>query len=277
MPVTIPVNHFNLDQIAGSGQCFSWVRLDEGRYAIESAGRYVEAAQEGNALFLSCEKAVYNDFWKGYFDLDTDYGAFLRRIPAADACLTSAARYGAGVRILRQDLWEIMVSFLISQNNNIPRIIGCLQRLRKTYGRPLSKTSKVSAAFPRPDELAGASEADFRALGLGYRARYLAAMTQRMKDGGLDELAGILKAQNDDQVRERLLSFTGVGRKVADCIALYGLHRLDMFPVDTHIKGILAHHYPSGFPFDEYNGCRGVMQQYLFFADLAGETGRQAG
>lgn len=277
MPVTISTDHLNLDQIAASGQCFSWVKRGEQQYAIESAGRYVEAALCGGQLRLSCGQPDYDIFWRGYFDLDTDYGAFLRRIPAHDACLTGAARYGAGVRILRQDFWEMMVSFLISQNNNIPRITGCLRRLRETYGRPLPEAPAAGAAFPRPDELAGATEDDFRALGLGYRARYLAAMVQRMKDGGLEKLARSLSEVSDDEVREALLSFTGVGRKVADCIALYGLHRLDMFPVDTHIKGILARHYPDGFPFDDYTGCRGVMQQYLFYADLAGETGRQAG
>lgn len=277
MPVTISINYFNLDQIAASGQCFSWIKLGEQQYAIESAGRYVEAKLTGSQLSLSCNQQDYEAFWQGYFDLATDYGVFLRRISIQDACLTEAARYGSGVRILRQDLWEMMVSFLISQNNNIPRITGCLRRLRETYGHPLPDAPAIGFAFPRPDELAGATEDDFRALGLGYRARYLAAMVQRMKDGGLENLIRSLAESNDDAVRETLLSFTGIGRKVADCIALYGLHRLDMFPVDTHIKGILARHYPDGFPFDDYTGCRGVMQQYLFYADLAGETSRQVG
>lgn len=276
MPVTIKTQHLNLDQIARSGQCFSWLPLGEGRYGIPSAGRYVQASQQGERLTLSCDQKELDEYWRAYFDLDTDYGAFIRRISKRDTGLMKAARYGAGIRILRQDLWEVMVSFLISQNNNIPRITGCLNRLRQRYGRPLPEAPEGLRAFPLPDEMAGAPVEEFTALGLGYRAKYLFKLVDQMKDGGLAGFAASLDGQKDDEVRQALTSLYGVGKKVADCIGLFGLHRLDMFPVDTHILSVLARQYPDGFPQDLYRGCRGVMQQYWFYYDLAAPSGDQS-
>lgn len=268
MPVTILTNHLILDQIARSGQCFSWLSLGNGQYGIPSSGQYVQASQQGAFLTLSCTQKEFDRYWRQYFDLDTDYGDFVRRIQPNDPGLKQAAQYGEGIRILRQDLWEVMVSFLVSQNNNIPRITGCLYRLRQAYGRPLPSAPDGLHTFPLPDELAAASAEEFVALGLGYRAKYLWKLVDQMKGGGLASFAALLDSLDDNGAREALLSLYGVGKKVADCIGLFGLHRLDMFPVDTHIMNVLSQQYPDGFPQEAYRGCRGVMQQYWFFYDL---------
>lgn len=164
---TIP--HLDLAQIAASGQCFTWGRGAAGSWTIPAGERLVTACQRGEELTFSCDMAEFDAFWAGYFDLDTDYGALKASVDPADRYLTAAVAHGGGIRILRQDFWEVLVSFLISQNNNITRITRSMALLRERYG----KSTGGFRAFPRPDGLTGVSEADFRDVGLGYRAKYL--------------------------------------------------------------------------------------------------------
>ncbi len=262
--VRLPVSCLDLDQIARSGQCFTWEPVGDGGWRIPHRDRLVTARQEGDSLLLSCSEAELEDTWRAYLDLDTDYAAILASIDPADPCLSRAAERGRGIRILRQDLWEVMVCFLISQNNNIARITRSVAALRAAYGRPAG----AFRAFPRPDELPAASEAGFRAMGLGYRAGYLARLVKALSGGGLGRLEEALSAADDQEAEALLMGFHGIGRKVADCICLFGLHRTDFFPVDTHIRQVLSAHYPQGFPFDRYQGHLGIVQQYLFYSDL---------
>lgn len=257
---TITIPDMDLAQIAASGQCFTWRRLEERAFLISSRGRTLTAAQAGDTFTFSCSEAEFDRHWRDYFDLSTDYAAVKAAVDPADPCLTAAAAFGGGIRILRQDLWEVMVSFLISQNNNITRITRSVQALCETYG--------PAGAFPRPDDLAGIPAAEFEALGLGYRASYLAALVETMAGGGLEELEEALECCGDGEAAGLLATLHGVGKKVADCILLFGLHRVDFFPLDTHIKKILARYYPGGFPFERYRGSLGVLQQYLFYYDL---------
>lgn len=256
----IGVRDFDLDQIAASGQCFSWRGPVNGRYSISAHGKTVEAAQSGETLFLTCSPGEFDAVWRAYFDLDADYGAVKAKIDPADPCLTAAAAKGGGIRILRQDLWEVMAGFLISQNNNIGRIRRSVRGLSDAYG--------AGGGFPRPDDLLGAAEVDFQALGLGYRAKYLVELVKTLSNGGLEALAEELALCDDKAAEARLTALYGVGKKVADCILLFGLHRLDLFPLDTHIKQILARCYPGGFPYERYRGALGIVQQYLFYYDL---------
>ena len=147
--VRLPVSCLDLDQIARSGQCFTWEPVGDGGWRIPHRDRLVTARQEGDSLLLSCSEAELEDTWRAYLDLDTDYAAILASIDPADPCLSRAAERGRGIRILRQDLWEVMVCFLISQNNNIARITRSVAALRAAYGRPAG----AFRAFPRPDEL----------------------------------------------------------------------------------------------------------------------------
>lgn len=258
--VTLYIPYMDLSQIAASGQCFTWRALEEGGYLISSRGRSVTARQSGERFTFSCTEEEFDRHWRGYFDLDTDYAAIQAAIDPADLCLSAAASFGRGIRVLRQDFWEVMVCFLISQNNHIARITRSVRALCQTYGH--------AGAFPRPDELLGADEADFIALGLGYRAKYLTALAHTMSGGGLEELEEALSVCDDESAVAALTALYGIGKKVADCILLFGLHRADFFPLDTHIRQILARHYPGGFPFDRYKGCLGILQQYLFYYDL---------
>ena len=343
----IQIQHMDLKQIANSGQCFFWNKIEDNKYGIEAFGRYLEAEQNGSQFLFSCTRQEFEGLWADYFDLGRDYGALKERIDPEDGYLQAAARYGGGIRVLRQDLWEVAVSFLISQNNNISRIKASLRRLCRSYGerRPClgagsdgekaaaeslreaaagraadggdmteretaagraadggdmtereaaagraadggGMTEREAAAgravggsgwgealyytFPGPDRLAMASVEELKELGLGYRAKYLAALANRLKKGGLFRLNQALREAGDEEAREILMSYYGIGRKVADCICLFGLQREDMFPVDTHIKKILAAHYPRGFPYERYRGSLGILQQYMFYYDLMG-------
>lgn len=266
--VTMTSASLDLNQIAASGQCFTWKRLADGRWAIPAFDRCLFAAQDGAQLTFSCDEDEFHAVWRAYFDLDGGYDELLRTIDPDDAYLTAAAAYGRGIRILRQSLWEVMVCFLISQNNNITRITRSVDALCQSYGAPLP--GGVCRAFPSPDALAQAQESDFQAHGLGYRARYLAALSREMRSGGLDAFAQALHRADDREAHALLTGLYGVGNKVADCILLFGLHRMDAFPSDTHIRRILETHYPQGFPRARYAGMLGAVQQYLFYYDLHG-------
>ena len=259
---TIP--HLDLAQIAASGQCFTWGRGAAGSWTIPAGERLVTACQRGEELTFSCDMAEFDAFWAGYFDLDTDYGALKASVDPADRYLTAAVAHGGGIRILRQDFWEVLVSFLISQNNNITRSTRSMALLRERYG----KSTGGFRAFPRPDGLTGVSEADFRDVGLGYRAKYLTWLSRELAGGGLEALERTLSDAGDEEAERTLMGLYGVGKKVADCVCLFGLHRTDFFPVDTHIRQVLDRHYPGGFPRERYRGGLGILQQYMFYYDL---------
>ena len=195
---TIP--HLDLAQIAASGQCFTWGRGAAGSWTIPAGERLVTACQRGEELTFSCDMAEFDAFWAGYFDLDTDYGALKASVDPADRYLTAAVAHGGGIRILRQDFWEVLVSFLISQNNNITRITRSMALLRERYG----KSTGGFRAFPRPDGLTGVSEADFRDVGLGYRAKYLTWLSRELAGGGLEALERTLSDAGDEEAERAL-------------------------------------------------------------------------
>ena len=162
----------------------------------------------------------------------------------------------------------MIITFLISQQNNITRIRGCVERLCQHYGKHLKAEDGTGYyAFPTPEELVKATEEELRALGMGYRARYLVETSRSVCQGEIS-LEKIQSMRYYGRARKELLKLSGVGEKVADCICLFALHHMDAFPVDTHIKQVLDAHYRRGFPNRRYRGMRGIMQQYIFYYEL---------
>ena len=257
------IDNFDPLLIARSGQMFRWEELPGGavRFTARDGRVTVRPAGEGTFVF-SCGAEAFEARWRGYFDLDADYAAFGARIPREDAFLTAAYRYGRGLRILRQDAWEALASFIVSQNNNIPRIRASVQALSERFGERREDGEGAFFAFPTPRGLARATEDELRACGLGYRAAYITALARETAEGRLD--LGALCALEDESLRASLCALTGVGPKVAQCAMLFGFHRLAAFPVDTWIRRTLATRYPGGFPLERYTGCGGVIQQYMF-------------
>ena len=270
--VQITTDHFSIMQICMSGQCFRMNALEgekAGTIGLVAFGKYLEVFQNGNEIYFDCTQEDYDNIWKSYFDMETDYAAIIGSIDAADSYLVSAASFGSGIRILRQDLWEMIISFIISQQNNIKRIRKCIHFLCEKYGEKRAAQNGVEYYdFPTPEALSGAAIEDLYACNLGYRSRYIHETANAVLHQEID-LGSLSTASYQDASKE-LLKLYGVGTKVADCICLFALHKMEAFPKDTHINKVLAAQYPNGFPFERYSDCGGVLQQYLFFYDLNG-------
>lgn len=265
--VVVQNENFSLPQICESGQCFR-MRQDSGsRFHLVALGQYLELEQRGGTVSLDCTQEAFDALWKDYFDLETDYAQIIAGIDSSDAYLSAAAEHGKGIRILHQDLWETLISFLISQNNNIWRIQNSIRTLCSQYGeKRIAANGKIYYCFPTPEALAGVSLDDLNACGLGYRSKYILQTANSVCRGTLD-LEGV-KAMDYAAARKELLKLYGVGVKVADCICLFALRQTDAFPRDTHINQVLAAQYPDGFPLERYGKHSGILQQYIFYYDL---------
>lgn len=317
---------FDLDKIAGSGQCFRWTREADGGYRIIASGRILHIRKEGvnsgrtgsggtqegtyggtsggthreahggthgeaygGTFELSCTEQEFQEFWHSYFDLDEDYRTLRAGIPAEDRYLRKAAEAEAGVRILRQDPWETLATFVLSQRKNIPAIRQCVGKLCAAAGSKISAEDGAELyAFPSPEQVLGigcpeidpgdSPDCAYHLRGmdtcsLGYRLPYLYAAAQWalkhpelfIRDGGADEAS-----LTDEALQAELCQIRGVGIKVASCTMLFGYHRMDAFPVDVWMQRTLAEHYPKGFDPRRYSPCAGLMQQYLFMAAREG-------
>lgn len=270
--ITKRIEHFNLEQICRSGQCFRMNQIADNRYSVIAGQEYLEVEQQEGECRFYCEEEAFESFWKVYFDLEGDYHACIGRIDPGDAYLMQAAAFGEGIRILKQELWEMIVSFLISQQNNIVRIRRCIQNICEGYGEKRENGyGGIYYGFPTAGTLAELDEDDLKACNLGYRSKYVVRTAKSVACGETD-LEAIYRLPYDGARRE-LLKLYGVGEKVADCICLFALHHLQAFPVDTHIDQALRNHYKRGFPNRKYQGMQGVMQQYIFYYELFGKKG----
>lgn len=263
------INHFNLDQICESGQCFRmWIK-NEDTYSIIAGERYLEVAQQAGESIFYCEEAEFEQFWRVYFNLEEDYDFYMSRINPKDEYLKKAAEFGNGIRILQQDLWEMIVSFLISQQNNIVRIRRCIQNICEQYGEErINAHGEVYYTFPKPETLAALEEDALKECNLGYRSKYVVRTAKSIASGEVN--LHEIQQMPYKQAKEELLKLFGVGEKVADCICLFALHHLQAFPVDTHMRQALQQHYKRGFPKRRYKGFEGVLQQYIFYYELHG-------
>lgn len=262
--------NLNLAQICQSGQCFRMKERSDGLFSVIAGKHYLELEQQGEECVFYCDEAEFYDFWEEYFDLKEDYVSYIEKIAPDDTYLKNAAEFGSGIRILRQDLWEMIVSFLISQQNNIARIRRCIENICERYGeRLVNCRGEIFYAFPAPEVLADLEENALMECNLGYRSKYVVRTAKSVVTGEID-LEAVSKFPYRE-AREELLKLFGVGKKVADCICLFALHKLEAFPVDTHIDQALQAHYKSGFPMNRYQGFQGVLQQYIFYYELAGK------
>ncbi len=280
--VHITKDNFSIRQICESGQCFRLQRLEgldgerkvkaernfaSEKYALTALGKYLEIEQIENQLFFDCTQEEFEGVWKEYFDLEEDYGRIMGMIDPGDVYLLKAAAYGSGIRILRQDLWEMIISFIVSQQNNLRRIRKCIETLCQRYGEEKKlENGRKYYLFPTPEALAKASVEELYACNLGYRSKYIhkTAGSVAYKEVDLEAI----KQMDYKEAMAELCRLTGVGEKVANCICLFALHKTEAFPVDTHIQKVLKEQYAGGFPFERYGGYSGILQQYIFYYDL---------
>ncbi len=268
--IRLKTENFNLAQICQSGQCFRMSEKSKMLYSVIAGNRYLELEQQGQECTFYCDEAEFDNFWRAYFDLEENYAAIIGRISPEDVYLKNAARMGCGIRILRQDLWEMIVSFLISQQNNITRIRRCIGNICEVYGKRLVNAwGEEYYGFPAPEALAGLEDNALLECNLGYRSKYVVRAAKSVVSGECDLEA--LRRLSYKGAKTELLKLYGVGEKVADCICLFALHHLEAFPVDTHINQALQKHYRRGFPMRRYKGCQGALQQYIFYYELHGE------
>lgn len=259
---TIETTGLNLFRTADSGQCFRMNRREDGSFLVQAGNKYVFVREiKPHRFRFSCTQHAFDTFWRDYFDLDADYRAFAPLIDPDDRFLRAAQDYSGGMRILRQAPWETLICFIISQRKSIPAIKGCVESLCRAFGKPIGQTGLY--AFPTPKALAKADESALRACALGYRAPYIKE-TARLVAKGKTDLEQ-LRQQSDGAILEALCALPGVGIKVANCVLLFGYHRLSAFPRDVWILRVEETHYGGRFPEERYAGCAGLMQQYMFY------------
>ncbi|MCQ2551397.1 MAG: 8-oxoguanine DNA glycosylase [Clostridia bacterium] len=240
---------FNLDHIFDCGQCFRWKKEEDGSYTGIAFGKCVNMAYEDGVLTITGATADdYENIWRDYLDMDTDYS----KIKAAIDIDQKIKDYGYGIRILNQDSWETLISFIVSQNNNISRIKGCIEKMCQLCGEKI----EGGYAFPTPEKL---MNCDLTSVRLGYREKYILDTARRVHEEGFVD-------------RENIEKYLGVGPKVANCINLFGLRKYDSFPIDTWMEKIMASLYGlktkkqmAAFAADHFGSYGGYAQQYLFY------------
>ncbi len=262
------IKDMNLTHVFECGQCFRWNALDDGRY-LGIAGGYACIAEldEKNGILRLTASGGSREFWYEYFDLGTDYGAVRKMLSENSPELEHASDCCYGIRILKQDLFEALISFIISQNNNIPRIKKCIEAICERFGEKIVAEDPVFSgftlySFPSAEALAKADTAELMELKLGYRSEYILRAAARFLEEGAPS--------NYDEV----LAYHGIGPKVANCIELFGLRNLSAFPIDTWIKKIMSELYGfaendvkamQAFAEKNFGEYGGIAQQYLFY------------
>ena len=276
---------FDLAQTLECGQCFHFVKLDEEDYVLAAKGHVLHVSQEDDTVtFYDTEEDEYVNVWKDYFDMDRDYSAINKKLLEKDDKLKDAIESMWGVRILNQDFFETLISFIISQNKQIPHIKKIVETLSERFGDDLGEINGMRFfAFPTVSQMCNVTEEDLRDCKTGFRAPYIVDAVQKTADGQISEAA--LKAADTAECEKMLTKIKGVGSKVANCCMLFGLDKRDAFPVDVWIKRIMEQLYFSGKETDKekiaafaktrFGSYGGYAQQYLFFYGKTVRIGTQ--
>jgi N-glycosylase/DNA lyase len=268
--IKVSSQYFNIKDTLDCGQIFRYKPLDGGRFLVVSTDKACICYNDDNYAYIECEDCD-NDYFYHFFDLDRDYSqiynnAIKENIPF----LTKSAEVGKGIRILNQDKVEMLFSFIVSQNNNIPRIKKILESLSTALGQKKSYNGYEYYAFPTTKALAKMDVNFYTSIGLGYRAQYIERNAKLIDNGfNLDDLSVL----DTPSLKRELKSLYGVGPKVADCVSLFGFHRADSFPVDTWIEKVYHEEFGgneksndkiTAYFLDKFKDNSGYVQQYLF-------------
>lgn len=273
------IKDFDLDNIFDCGQCFRWEKTDDGMYAGTAHGKVAVMEYDSGSSVLKIHGADEDDYrniWHHYLDLDRDYSEIKKMLSCKDEVIAKAIEYGPGIRILNQDKWETLVSFIISQNNNIPRIKKCINSLAETLGSMVGELNgKEFYDLPSPEVLAGASLDDLAPCRLGYRAKYLIDTAKMVAEEGIESLERLGTDEvSSDEAFDQLRRYSGVGPKVANCIALFSLGKMDRFPIDVWVRKVMNRLYGmdegdmkamADFAAEHFGEYGGIAQQYLFY------------
>ncbi len=273
------LNHFDIRQILESGQVFRFEKISEYSYLLNAKQKLIKITQKAeasSAIIYNTNVSEVDEIWGSYFDLDTDYEHIAQVLVQKDEYMREAVKFGEGIRILRQDPWEMLISFIISQNKAIPHIKECIRQITEQFGNPLEQldsTDKHYYSFPTPKELSRATEEELRLCKVGFRASYIMDACQKILSG--DVILNDLYIMPTEEARAMLMSIKGVGPKIADCILLFAYGKAEVFPTDVWIKRVIEGFYFEGkevplaeiqsFAKSYFGDLAGYAQQYLFY------------
>lgn len=263
---------FNISHIFDCGQCFRFNKTDDNAYIGTAFGKTLKISENDGDVILYCtSREDFENIWYDFFDLDTDY-AQIKRTLSSDEVMEKAVKCGDGIRILKQDLWESVVSFIISQSNNIPRIKGIIERLCENFGDKISYMGNTYYSFPSYETLSKLSLEDLSVIRAGFRDKYILNAAKMFASEELSEKE--LRALSAQDAKNALMQVKGIGNKVSDCILLFGLSHTEAFPIDVWIKRITEYCWFESeqpvktigdFAKKKFGALGGYAQQYLFF------------
>lgn len=254
------ITALELSETLDCGQSFRWRKNDDGSYTGAAYNRVVTLSLKGTDLYIkNTNEKDFLEIWKNYLDLDLDYETIRKEISKIHPVLCEAAKYAPGIRILRQEPWEALCTFIISQNNNIKRIKGIVDRLCRNFGNKIEGSDFYS--FPSAGTLSELSPEDLAPLRAGFRNKYIIDAAEKTAKGLVN--LELCKSLPYDRAREELCKIRGVGNKVADCTLLFGMHRIEAFPVDVWMKRAMAKLFP-GMTGEDFGKYAGIAQQYIF-------------
>lgn len=263
------MDSFDIEQILECGQCFRFHKLDDHYYRIIAMNRVLYIQQSGgDVIFSPCNEEDFKAIWVKYFDLDTDYNK-IKKILSKDNVLCKAIHYAPGIRILNQQPWECLISFILSQNNNITRIKNLIEAISVKYGTAIGQGFY---AFPTVEQLSQVSEQELRDCKIGFRAKYIVSACQLVASSQV--VLEDFDTMTTSQLRQKLMLIKGVGPKVADCVMLFSQRRKEVFPTDVWVKRVMQHFYFSQeasmneihqYAYEHYKNHAGIAQQYLFY------------
>jgi len=271
--VVLNVKDFCIEQILECGQCFRYERIDKKKYIVIANNKILIVQQVDNKLELYCSEKEYKDIWRTYFDLERDYSSIKKKLSDMDEYLKEAIEDKSGVRLLRQEPWEVLFSFIISQNKNIGHIKILVEEISKTYGTYIGNyNGKDYYSFPNVDQLVNVTEDELRELKVGFRAPYLLDAIKKVSSKEVD--LKIIESMTYEEGLKSLTQIKGVGKKVADCTLLFGYGKYEVFPTDVWVKRVMEYYYfkeekkireIDEFAKEYFGGLAGFAQQYLFY------------
>ncbi|MBQ7986476.1 MAG: DNA glycosylase [Clostridia bacterium] len=265
------VRDFELLETFDCGQCFRWDKEDDAYFGV-AFGMPLKIAQKGDVITLyNTSRDGWDKVWSGYFDMERDYGEIKNRL-SQDPVMKTASSFGGGIRLLAQEPFECLISFIISASNNIPRIKKIIDSLCTNFGDKVTYLGKDFYTFPTPERLASLELSDLAVIKAGFRDKYILNAAKAVASGQID--LGCLKSASYEYAKGELLKLSGVGNKVADCVLLFSLEKYASFPVDVWIKRIMEHCYFDGetdketislLAYEKFGELGGFAQQYLFY------------
>lgn len=268
------VKNFNIKQTFECGQCFRWEKVNDSDYIGVAHGRVIELVQDGDTVtILNTNEEDFKNIWFNYFDLDRDYNAIKESL-AKDEILRKSVEYGYGIRILNQEPFEILISFIVSARNSIPSIMKTIKKMSEKWGMAIEYKGKTYYTFPTVDMIKDAELEEIKETGASFRSKYIIDTIERVYEGeegfNLEEIIGL----EADDCHKALQNYKGVGDKVADCIMLFSMSKHSAFPVDVWVKRAMMYFYDAEegslnkiriFARDKFGELAGFAQQYLFY------------